>query len=90
MALTDDEKQTLEALQKKASEPEPDAFDIEIWDETGAGAKVPYSKGRQWLARFGIDVEPPKPEDVKDDKTDDKSREPHATRYFGPKSTKAS
>lgn len=56
MALSDEEKATLEALTKKANEPDEDDFDIEIWDETGAGAKVPYRKGRTWLQRFGIDL----------------------------------
>jgi hypothetical protein len=60
MALTDEEKAQLEALTAKANEPDDNEdFDIEIWDEHGAGAKVPYSKGRSWLARFGIDVDPP-------------------------------
>lgn len=61
MALSKDEQAALEALQRKASEPDEE-FDIEIWDETGAGAKVPYSKGRSWLARFGIDMPEPAPE----------------------------
>jgi hypothetical protein len=60
MALSDEEKATLEALQAKANEPEADDFDIEIWDDSGAGARVPYSKGRKWLAdKFGIDVPVP-------------------------------
>lgn len=58
MALTDEEKAQLAALQKKESEPDDSDFDIEIWDETGAGAKVPYRKGRTWLQRFGIDLDP--------------------------------
>lgn len=60
MALSPEEKAQLDALTAKANEPEEDDFDIEIWDEKGAGAKVPYRKGRTWLQRFGIDMpEPP-------------------------------
>jgi hypothetical protein len=61
MALSKDEQAQLDALTKKATEPDEE-FDIEIWDETGAGAKVPYSKGRSWLNRFGIDLPEPAPE----------------------------
>jgi len=88
MALSKEEQATLDALTAKAAEVEADDFHIEIWDETGAGAKVPYSKGRGWLARFGIDVEPlpadeakpSKPAAVKDDKSPDT-----VLRHFGRK-----
>lgn len=34
-------------------------FEVEIWNERGQGARVPFSKGRQWLAdAFGIDLAP--------------------------------
>jgi len=90
MPLSDDERQQLEALMAKDQEPDPDDYDIEIWDETGAGAKVPYRKGKTWLQRFGIDLpeQPPKP-----DKTDKPEAKPEPTttqKYFGPRSTKAS
>ncbi len=61
MALSKDEQATLDALTAKAAETDEDDFHIEIWDETGAGAKVPYSKGKTWLQRFGIDL-PVEPE----------------------------
>lgn len=88
MALSDEEKATLEALTKKASEPEQEDFAIEIWDETGAGAKVPFSQGAEWLKRFGIGVEKPadsKPEgNGKTPKADDgKTPVAPAQRYFG-------
>ncbi len=93
MALSKDEQAQLDALTAKASEPAEDDFSIEIWDETGAGAKVPYSKGRDWLARFGIGVEAPAPDaetDPKGKKTapkaDAEGRPDNvATRHFGPK-----
>lgn len=62
MALSKDEQDQLDALQRKASEPDEDEYDIEIWDETGAGAKVPYRKAKTWLQRFGIDMPEPPPE----------------------------
>lgn len=68
MALSKEEQDTLDALTAKASEPDADDFAIEIWDETGAGAKVPFSQGKTWLARFGIGVETPAPDEGKPDK----------------------
>lgn len=62
MALSEEEQKTLDNLTKKAQESEDD-YDVEIWDETGAGARVPYSKGKSFLARFGIDVEEPSEEE---------------------------
>jgi hypothetical protein len=90
MALSKDEQATLDALNAKATEPEED-FSIEIWDESGAGAKVPYSKGRSWLARFGIDVEAlPSPEAEEGTsgtkaKPAANSKDTVVTRHFGPK-----
>lgn len=90
MALSKDEQAQLDALTAKASEPDQDDFSIEIWDETGAGAKVPFSQGKGWLARFGIGVETPPPDEGKPAKTpkakDDEARPDNvATRHFGPK-----
>lgn len=86
MALSDEEKATLEALTRKANEPDEDDFDIEIWDETGAGAKVPYRKGRTWLNRFGIDLPevatPTEGKPAKEPKAPPASGDT-ATRYFG-------
>lgn len=89
MALSPEEKETLDALTAKANTPDDDDFDIEIWDESGAGAKVPYRKGRTWLNRFGIDM----PETPAADQETDKGKPAkvktqdgnvtHATRYFG-------
>lgn len=94
MALSEDEKKTLAALQAKENEPEPDDEFIEIWDETGAGAKVKRSSAKTFLNRFGIDVdeitsdEDPKEKPVK--KTPAKGpasdgNVTHAARYFGNK-----
>jgi len=96
MALTDDEKNQLAALQKKAEEPDADDYDIEIWDETGAGARIPYHKGRSWLNRFGIDL-PEQPEGDAEGDQDQAQGKPrskrqggaagqpdgHAAKYFG-------
>ena len=89
MALSKDEQAALEALQAKASEPDDD-FSIEIWDETGAGAKIPFSQGKTWLERFGIGIEKPAADDkpAKGDKPaakDDSSTGSVVTRHFGPK-----
>jgi hypothetical protein len=97
MALSKDEQAQLDALTRKASEPDED-FDIEIWDETGAGAKVPYSKGRSWLNKFGIDlpVEAPESEPEPEPKTPKARKQPGPStsnvtqRYFGKDQGKAS
>lgn len=45
-----------------------DDFEVEIWNERGQGARVPFSKGKSWLAEaFGIDLEPPKADAPKAD-----------------------
>jgi hypothetical protein len=99
MALSKDEQAQLDALTKKATEPDED-FDIEIWDETGAGAKVPYSKGRSWLNKFGIDLptEPPEtePSEPSEPKAPKARKQPGPStsnvtqRYFGKDTGKAS
>lgn len=59
MALSDEEKAQLDALTKKANEPDADDdFEIEIYDGQ-KGARVPYRKGRGYLQEhFGIDLDP--------------------------------
>jgi hypothetical protein len=81
MALSDDEKSLLDKLTAKANEKDDDDFDVEIWDETGAGARVPYRKGKAFLGRFGIDLPDP-PIDDKPQGKDGGKPEP-AQRYFG-------
>jgi len=96
MALSKEEQEQLAALQAKEQEPDEDNFDIEIWDETGAGAKVPYHKGRSWLQRFGIDL----PEQPAEDQDQDQGKPPkskpastgnvtHAQKYFGSNNKRA-
>lgn len=61
MALTPEEQSALEQLQAKAKEPDNSGedFEIEIYNPHGAGARVPYSRGRSFLQReFGIDLDP--------------------------------
>jgi hypothetical protein len=60
MALSDEEKATLVALQAKENEPEAiDDFEIELYTPEGHGARVPYAKGRGYLQQhFGIDLDP--------------------------------
>jgi len=64
MALTDDEKATLEALNKKANEPDDaDDYEVEMTDENNRTIRVPYSKGKGLLAKWGFDLEDlPKPQ----------------------------
>lgn len=95
MALTPEEKAQLDALTEKANAPdEPDEY-VEIWDETGAGAKVKKSSAKTWLQRFGIDLDEitgeEEPEESKSGKRTGTKRTPpaqtdnvtHAAKYFG-------
>ena len=71
MALSDEEKATLEALTAKANEPEeqPD-FEMEIYDGP-KGARIPYSRGRKWLQdNFNIDLDPDPAKETGDDGKD--------------------
>lgn len=64
MALTDEEKAQLAALTEKQNQPdEAEDWAVEIWDETGAGAKVPFSQAKGWLSKFGIGIETPPADD---------------------------
>jgi hypothetical protein len=93
MALSDEERKTLEALQAKENEPDPEDEYIEIWDDKGAGAKVKRSSAKSWLNKFGIDVDETAPEtdEGKPDKKTPAKRPAtdgnvtHAARYFGNK-----
>lgn len=49
-----------------------DDFEVELWNERGQGARVPFSKGKAWLAEaFGIDLDPPKTDPKTEPKADD-------------------
>jgi hypothetical protein len=93
MPLSDDEKAQLAALQAKENEPDED-YQIEIWDETGAGAKLPFSQGRTWLQRFGIGVPEPTEDEPKTPKGKaapkaDGDNVTHAAKYFANKGKSA-
>jgi hypothetical protein len=61
--LTPEQAKALADLQKLADAPDEDDFDIEIWDGD-KGARVPYSKGRSWLAKIGFEIgDPPAADD---------------------------
>jgi hypothetical protein len=53
-----------EAAQQTAGE---DDYDVEIWDETGKGARVKRSHAKPFLQSLGIDLDP-ESEGDKDDK----------------------
>jgi hypothetical protein len=87
MALSKDEQAALDALTKKAAEPDEEDFHVEIWDESGAGAKLPFSQARTYLARFGIGIETPAEPAPADTKVKPDKDAPTVLRHFG-KSTK--
>jgi hypothetical protein len=40
-------------LQSQLDSADPDdEFDIEIWDGNGNGARIPYSRGKDWFEKF--------------------------------------
>jgi hypothetical protein len=84
--LTPEQAKQLADLQKMADAPDDDDFDIEIW-EGDKGARVPYSKGRSWLAStFKLDIgDPPAADDGAADKPAGKDAPPadDGVRRFG-------
>lgn len=59
---------------KKAKEAEDAAgedFDVEIWDEKGRGVRTKRSHAKPFLQSLGLDPDPPKADDKKDDDTKD-------------------
>lgn len=62
-----------EFLNAKAEKEKEDAanddYDVEIWDETGKGARVKRSHAKPFLQTLGIDLDKPK-EPTEDDKGD--------------------
>jgi hypothetical protein len=73
MALTEDEKATLAALQAKENEPDDDDNEpVEVWDKDGNGARLSHKHGKKWLIDHGFipdDTPPPNNDDDDDDKT---------------------
>lgn len=57
--LTDDQEKTLnDLLNLRDAKDDEDDFEIEIFDN-GKGARIPYSRGREYLQKhFGIDLDP--------------------------------
>jgi hypothetical protein len=63
----------LKAKQAAAAETDADEdYDVEIWDETGKGARVKRSHAKTFLQQFGIDLDP----ETEDDKTDKTKTKP--------------
>lgn len=55
--LSDDERKLLQELTDRANEPDADDdFEIEVYDTgAGKGARLPFSRGKNWLyENFGI------------------------------------
>ncbi len=59
--LTEEQQRQLQELTALKDAPDDDSeFEVEIWNEKGQGARIPYGKGRSWLQQnFGIDLDPP-------------------------------
>lgn len=75
-------------LERKLQEDDDfeDDFEVEIRNDTGASARVPYRKGKSWLQKnFGIDLDPDPGDDDSDDADDKKpaaKKEPDTVRRF--------
>lgn len=94
MALTDDEKATLAALQAKENEPDDDDMEeVEVWDKDGNGARLKHKHGKAWLIAHGFvpddtqsSEDPPEsdPKDKPKGKTRQSASKPRTSqRYFG-------
>lgn len=84
---------TAKQAEAAASEPESE---VEIWDKEGNGARVPRSAAKDFLNKFGIDLDESAPESDDDSSGDSKTSKPKppankgtptgkagtATRYF--------
>lgn len=90
MALSEEEKATLAALQQKAEQPDDDGddYDVEWWeeDESGKrrGGRVPWKTGKKMYGAYFPDLFGEKPPEG--DGGDGKSggaRKPPSQRYFG-------
>lgn len=64
MALSVEEKAQLQALMAKDKEPEENNdFDVDMMDENGRSVRMPYSRAKGLLSKWGFDIEDlPKPE----------------------------
>jgi hypothetical protein len=91
MALSEEEKATLAALQAKESEPDGDGgedFDVEWWteDESGTrkGGRVPWSTGKKMYGSFFPELFGEKPPEGEGGKPPaGEKRKPPSQRYFG-------
>jgi hypothetical protein len=85
--LTEEQQRQLDELTALQNAQDDDSeFEIEIWNEKGQGARIPYGKGRSWLqSNFGIDMDPPPAEPDPNAATDPEGgqRTGAAGRYFG-------
>lgn len=57
--LTPEQQAQLDELNALAEAPDDDdeEYEIEIYSSDGSGARLPYKKGKSWLAKtFGIDI----------------------------------
>ncbi len=84
----DDEERAIIEKHRKAKAQQQQAADaelqVEIWDESGRGARLPYAKGRSWLAKtFGIDADDLKPQDEDEEAPEGEPKVRPA--YFGGK-----
>ena len=88
--LDDEERALLEKHRKAKAEKQAAAESelfVEIWDETGKGARVPYGKGKSWLAKtFGIDADDLKPQDDAEETAADEEPAKVRPAHFGRRS----
>lgn len=89
MALSDEEKAQLEALQQKANAPDDggDDFDIEWWeeDESGKrrGGRVPWGTGKKLYGKYFPDIFGDKPAEGDGGGTQPPRKPRTSERYFG-------
>lgn len=55
--LDDEERELLAKHRAERAKQQADDFEIEVGDKDGNYARIPYSKGRNWLRARGIEID---------------------------------
>lgn len=71
--LDDEERQIIEKHRAERAKQRSEDFEIEVGDGEGNYARIPYSKGRNWLRSKGIEIDD-EPEQDDDDEPGDPKR----------------
>lgn len=90
--LTAEQRAELERQLQEDDETDDEDYEVEIWNDKGAGGRLPYRKAKKHFQdHFGIDLDPPTdpqndPSGTKNGNADtSKTNQRPSGRYFGGK-----